>query len=105
MEIAVVMEEDWVVLCQASFQSIKEEDWIEMHEKLKDVTRKIGVKEAGQRVVGAGEVGSAEDAERRFLFGQGTASACFSQEICIENVNLEVGINQAMRIFQDRQAL
>ena len=27
-------EEDWVVLCQALFQSIKEEEWIEMHEKL-----------------------------------------------------------------------
>ena len=27
------MGEDWAVLCQASFQSIKEEKWIEMHDK------------------------------------------------------------------------
>ena len=39
-------------LCQALFQSIKEEAWLEMHEKMKDITRKIEVKRAGQRVAG-----------------------------------------------------
>ena len=44
-----------MVLCQASFQSVKEEEWIEMHEKSKEVTRKIGVKRAGQRVAVLGK--------------------------------------------------
>ena len=39
-------------LCQALFQPIKEEAWLEMHEKMKDITRKIEVKRAGQRVAG-----------------------------------------------------
>ena len=30
-----LMKEDWVVLCQAPYQSIKEEEWIDMHEQLK----------------------------------------------------------------------
>ena len=34
-----LMEEDWVVLCQALRQSIKEEEWIEMHEKKSERSR------------------------------------------------------------------
>ena len=41
---------DWVVLSQALCQSIKEEEWIETHEKLKEVSKKVGVKKAGERV-------------------------------------------------------
>ena len=38
-----LMEEDWVVLCQALNQSIKEKEWKEMHDELTDVSKKIGV--------------------------------------------------------------
>ena len=40
-----LMEEDWAVLCQALFQSIKEDVWIEMHEKLKRGHQKDWIKE------------------------------------------------------------
>ena len=46
------MEDDRVVLCQAQVQSTKDVEWIEMHEKLKAVTQKFGVKEVGHRVAG-----------------------------------------------------
>ena len=65
-----LMEEDWVVLCQAMYQSIKEEEWIEMHEKLREVIRKIGVKGSGQWVAGLGKVASVEDIQRIFLLSQ-----------------------------------
>ena len=39
-----LMEEDWVVLCQAPYQSINEGEWTEMREKLKEVTKKCGLK-------------------------------------------------------------
>ena len=51
-----LMDEDLVVLCQAPYQSIKQEEWAEMHEEQKEVTEKIGVKKAGQSVVGLGKV-------------------------------------------------
>ena len=38
------MEEDWVVLCQALYQSTGEEEWTEMHERFKELCKKIGVK-------------------------------------------------------------
>ena len=43
------MEGDWVVLRHALFLAIQEEEWIQMHDKLEEVTRKIGVHSAGQR--------------------------------------------------------
>ena len=52
-----LMEEDWVVFCQALFQSIKEVACIERRGKLKKVTWKIGVKKkAGQRGAGLGKL-------------------------------------------------
>ena len=44
------MDEEWVVLCQALFQSIKEEEWTEKHKEWKEVTRQV--RKARQRVVG-----------------------------------------------------
>ena len=35
----------WVGLCQALFQSIEEEEWVEMHEKLQGVPRTTTVDE------------------------------------------------------------
>ena len=56
-----------MVLRQAPFQSIKEEEWMEMHERLNEVTKKIGVKKAGQRVVGLGEVGWRKTSKESFF--------------------------------------
>ena len=46
------MEEGWVVLSQAPYQSIRKEEWKEMREKLKEYSKKIVVKQAGKEVVG-----------------------------------------------------
>ena len=46
------MEEDLVVLCQALYQSIGEEEWSGMHESLKEV----GVKKAGRRIAALGNL-------------------------------------------------
>ena len=40
----------------ALVQSIKEEEWVEMHEKLEDVPNMFGVKQDGQSVAGSGNV-------------------------------------------------
>ena len=34
---------------QALYQSIKEKEWIEMHEKLKEVCKQIGVRRSARR--------------------------------------------------------
>ena len=56
-----LMEEDGVVLCQALFQSIKEEV---------EVDRKMGVTSAGQRGCWSGKCGLDEDIERTILLSQ-----------------------------------
>ena len=43
------------MLCQASFQSIKAEEWIEMHGNLEEVIKQIEVKKAGRKVAGLGK--------------------------------------------------
>ena len=49
-------QEDWVVLRQALYQSIGEEEWTDMHERFKEACRKIGVKKNGQKDDGLGKV-------------------------------------------------
>ena len=67
------MEEDWVVLChRLLFQSIKEEEWTEMHETLKEVTRRIGVKKDGQRIAGLGRLAWRNLWKESFLSQDGT---------------------------------
>ena len=36
------MDDDWVVLCQALYHSIGEEEWTDMHDNVTEVCRKIG---------------------------------------------------------------
>ena len=50
------MQEGWVLLRQPLYQSIKQEESIDLHEQLKDVTRKIGVQKAGREVARLGHV-------------------------------------------------
>ena len=45
-----------MILRQALVQSIHEEEWVEMHEKLQVVLKMFGVKQNGQRVAGLGNV-------------------------------------------------
>ena len=45
-----LMDEDWVVLCQALYQSLGEQEWIEMHTKLKRSVQNDWSKESGQKV-------------------------------------------------------
>ena len=46
------MDEDWVVLCQALYEAIGMRDWRVMHEKLKEVSKTIGVAKPGQKFAG-----------------------------------------------------
>ena len=64
------MEVDWVVLCQAPYQSIKEDEWIEVHEILKEVTKQIRVKKTGRRCW-LGKGGVEADIEGVFFLSQG----------------------------------
>ena len=57
------MEEDWVVLCQALYQSIGEEEWTKMHEKLKKR--------------GFGQGGVAKDGDEDFLLSKEGLEAAF----------------------------
>ena len=45
------VEEDCLLLRQALFQSIKEEEWIDMHEQLKEDTRQVGVQKSSAEVL------------------------------------------------------
>ena len=49
-------DENWVVLCQALHQSIAQEEWTDMHESLKTVCKKIGVKNIEKSIAGLGMV-------------------------------------------------
>ena len=59
--------------CQALYLSIREEEWSEMHEKVKEVSKKMGVKQAGQKAVGLGNMAWQEVSEGGILvFQRGT---------------------------------
>ena len=47
-----LMNEDWVLLCQALYLAVSVGEWRDMHEKLKEVSKQIGVKKAEQKVTG-----------------------------------------------------
>ena len=62
-----LMEEVWVVLCQAMFQSIKGEEWMKMYEKLEDVIRKSDAKKGAQRCASQGKVVWTKTLKESFL--------------------------------------
>ena len=96
--------EGGVVLCQALFQSIKEQEWMEMHEKLKDVTRKTGAKKAGQRI-GAEDCWSRESGLEKTL-KEGFFSAKEEQVEAFECLLSiwRVDITQVLPMCEHRQA-
>ena len=55
-----LMEEDWVMLCQALYRSIRDEEWHEILEKLKEVPNKFGVKNS----LASGRIGANQDLHR-----------------------------------------
>ena len=62
-----LMEEDWVVLCQALCHPIKEEEWKEMHKKLQETTAHFG--EAGwAEGCWSGKSGLEEEMEKTCVF-------------------------------------
>ena len=68
-----------VMLCQALYQSIKEEEWTEMHETSKDVTEMIGVKKAGQKVAGVGEVAWRKTSKESYFSAK--VEQCLQQKV------------------------
>ena len=48
----------------------RREEWVEMHEKLKEVARKIGVGKAGQGVAGRGKVAWKRTSKEVFFVSQ-----------------------------------
>ena len=55
-----------MVLCQALYKSSGEEEWTELHEQVKSLQKKIGVKKAGQSVAGLGKVAWRKTQEESF---------------------------------------
>ena len=51
-----LMEEDWIVLCQALYQSTSEEEWNELHEMSKEDSQNIWIKKAGREEAGLGKL-------------------------------------------------
>ena len=94
----ILKEKDWVVLCQAHFQLIKEEEWIERRE----TTKKNGVTSAGQRI--AGEGGTLT--EGSFPAKEEQVQAFHRRSALRESLMSvwRVDINQALRVCEERQA-
>ena len=62
------MEQGRIVLCEALCQSIREEEWNELHEKLTDVSKNLEVKKAGGKEAGLGKLGLEEKSLRKDFF-------------------------------------
>ena len=56
--------EDWVVLCEALYQSIGEDVSIEVHEKWKEACKAIGLKKSGTEGGRSGQGCLVQDAKR-----------------------------------------
>ena len=82
-----LMEENWVVLCQAPYPFVKLLEWIEMLEKLKDISKTTGLKKSWRR----GELAGLCKVAR--------------QEICCVKLSCQFGvaIRQALRMCDGRQ--
>ena len=72
-----LIKEDWVVLCQAQNQSIKEEEWVEMHGKLGGVSKEIEVKTAGQRAAVLGKMACRKTLKESFFSATVEAKRAF----------------------------
>ena len=78
---------DGVVLCQALCKSSGEEEWTDMFEKLREVCKKIGVKNDGQRMAGLGKVAWRKNGEGTFLISKEGTGRCLQQKVGIAGVS------------------
>ena len=85
-----LVEEDWV-LCQPLYRTNGVEEWREMQKALKEVSKKIGMKKAEQKVAGSGEV-AYKELKRR--------SAICESSLKVGNVD----IAQALRVCEERSS-
>ena len=96
---------DGVVLCQALCKSSGEEEWTDMFEKLREVCRKIGVKNAGRRMAGLGKVAWRKTEREPFLSTRKGLNAAFNRKSELRESLLEawnVDIHKALRICEER---
>ena len=85
------MEEERVELCQAPYQSIKEEEWLEMHEKLQEVTKKIGVMLGGHKVADLGKVAWRKTSKESFFAAEVEQERAFNRRSAVREAALPVG--------------
>ena len=86
-------------LCQVPFQSIKEDEWTEMHEKLKEGTQRSGGKKAGQRVAWR------RTSTESFFTPKIERERAFNRRSAFRESHLSiwrVDVYQALRIREDR---
>ena len=76
-----LMEEDWVVLCYTLYHSTEEEEWSDLHESLKEVCKKMGVKKDGQRIAELGRLGMAHIRQGTFFSPKKRLASCLQQDV------------------------
>ena len=77
-----------------------------MHEKLKEVCKQIGVKDAGQKVAGQGKVAWRKNATKPFFFAENKQVQVFGRRSALRESLLslwQVDINLALWVCEDRQ--
>ena len=93
-------DEGGVVLCQALYPSIGEEAWTELHERFKEVCRKIGVKKAGRRIAGLSKVVWRKTEKELFFSAKKGVEAAFNRSSVLPGSLLQAW-NVDMRIFEE----
>ena len=63
----LLVEEDWATICQALYQRKEAVECGESHYKMKELSKCIGVKTAGQRAVGLGKLAWRKEHGQRFF--------------------------------------
>ena len=78
------MGEDWVVLCQALYQSIGDEEW--STRSLKRSVQKCRSQKSQSQSCWIMQAGVAQVRKGTFLLAKETSSNCFQQEVSVEGV-------------------
>ena len=84
----------------------RREEWVEMHEKLKEVARQVGVGKAGQRVAGRGRVAWKRTSKETFLLANVEQERVFHRRSDLCEISLSVwrvDRRQALRMCEDRR--
>ena len=86
------MEEYWIGLFQVVYQSIKEEEWTDMHVLLKDISKKIGVEKAAQKGARLGKLAWRKTLGEDFFPPRKSRSASSRQEVCAASASIFVNL-------------